>query len=235
MRRYFARASVVPAPAPSPGRPSGSLIRRVFGATSPLAREGDCMDGKAKYIFPVVITAIIVFVVSGVVTWHNIGFRFDFVRRWLSAFVVGWPVAAVTAYSRSHSSRRATARLVAPHRRQRADALGARSRPPGRSRRAQPRLRRSICARQAIAAREGEIGAFVVLDIDGARRRAQRIATRSRRRCAGCRSASRTSSTPPIFPTEYGSADLPRPSAGERTPSWCRWCAAPADSCSARP
>jgi len=35
-----------------------------------------------------VITAIIVFVVSAVVTWHNIGFRFDYVSRWLSAFIV---------------------------------------------------------------------------------------------------------------------------------------------------
>ena len=56
------------------------------------------MDGKAKYIFPVLITAIIVFVVSGVVTFTNIGFRHDFVVRWLSAFIVGWPVAAVTAF-----------------------------------------------------------------------------------------------------------------------------------------
>jgi len=56
------------------------------------------MDGKAKFIFPVLITAIIVFVVSGVVTWTNIGFRVDFVTRWMSAFIVGWPVAAVTAF-----------------------------------------------------------------------------------------------------------------------------------------
>jgi cytochrome b subunit of formate dehydrogenase len=70
------------------------------------------MDGKAKYIFPVIITAIIVFVVSGVVTWTNIGFRFDFVGRWLSAFAVGWPVAAVTAFVVIPFARRATQRLV---------------------------------------------------------------------------------------------------------------------------
>lgn len=56
------------------------------------------MDGKARFIFPVIITAVIVFVVSGVVTWTNIGFRADFVVRWMSAFIVGWPVAAVTAF-----------------------------------------------------------------------------------------------------------------------------------------
>ena len=56
------------------------------------------MEGKAKFVFPVIITAIIVFVVSAVVTFNNIGFRADFVPRWLKAFIVGWPVAAVTAY-----------------------------------------------------------------------------------------------------------------------------------------
>jgi Protein of unknown function (DUF2798) len=70
------------------------------------------MDDKARYIFPVIITAIIVFVVSGVVTWTNIGFRSDFVARWLSAFVVGWPVAAVTAFFAIPPVRRATQRIV---------------------------------------------------------------------------------------------------------------------------
>jgi hypothetical protein len=71
------------------------------------------MEGKAKYVFPVIITAIIVFVVSAVVTWHNIGFRADYVARWLSAFVVGWPVAAVTAFVAIPPVRRATVWLIA--------------------------------------------------------------------------------------------------------------------------
>ena len=71
------------------------------------------MEGKAKFIFPIVITAIIVFVVSGVVTWKNIGFRPDYVARWLSAFVLGWPVAALTAYVTIPLARAATQRLVA--------------------------------------------------------------------------------------------------------------------------
>jgi Protein of unknown function (DUF2798) len=70
------------------------------------------MDGKARYIFPIVITAVIVFVVSGVVTWTNIGFRFDFVPRWLSAFIVGWPVAAVTAFFATPYARLLTQRVV---------------------------------------------------------------------------------------------------------------------------
>lgn len=70
------------------------------------------MDGKARFIFPILITAVIVFVVSAVVTFSNIGLRADFVRRWLSAFIIGWPVAAVTAYIGIPLVRAATAKLV---------------------------------------------------------------------------------------------------------------------------
>ena len=71
------------------------------------------MDGKAKFIFPVIITAIIVFIVSAVVTYFNIGLRVDFVPRWLSAFLVGWPVAAVTAFVALPLARGVTLRIVA--------------------------------------------------------------------------------------------------------------------------
>ena len=55
------------------------------------------MEGKAKFIFPILATGLVVFVVSAVVTFSNIGFCADFVQRWLSAFGIGWPVASVTA------------------------------------------------------------------------------------------------------------------------------------------
>ena len=70
------------------------------------------MEGKARFIFPVIITAVIVLVVSAVVTWANIGFRADFVTRWLSAFILGWPVASVTAFFALPLVRRATAQIV---------------------------------------------------------------------------------------------------------------------------
>lgn len=55
------------------------------------------MDGKA--------------IVSAVVTWTNIGFRADFVPRWLKAFFTGWPVATVTAYFALPYVRRITAAI----------------------------------------------------------------------------------------------------------------------------
>jgi hypothetical protein len=71
------------------------------------------MDGKARFIFPIVITAIIVFVVSAVVTFSNIGFRADFVGRWLGAFIIGWPVASVTAFLVLPLARQITLLIVA--------------------------------------------------------------------------------------------------------------------------
>jgi len=70
------------------------------------------MEGKARFIFPVMISALIVFVVSGVGTLTNIGFRVDFVPRWLNAFMTGWPVAAVLAFFAIPHVRRATEIIV---------------------------------------------------------------------------------------------------------------------------
>ena len=50
------------------------------------------MEGKGRFIFPVLISALIVFVVGAVVTFTNIGLRVDFVPRWLKAFITGWPL-----------------------------------------------------------------------------------------------------------------------------------------------
>jgi len=70
------------------------------------------MEGKARFIFPIIISALIVFVVSGVVTFTNIGLGADFVPRWLKAFVTGWPVAAVLAFVAIPYVRRATEVIV---------------------------------------------------------------------------------------------------------------------------
>jgi len=71
------------------------------------------MEGKARLIFSILATGVVVFVASAAVTYVNIGLRIDFVRRWLSAFIVGWPVAAVTAYAAFPLVRGATTRIVA--------------------------------------------------------------------------------------------------------------------------
>lgn len=71
------------------------------------------MEGKAKFIFPILATGVVVFVVSCVVTFSNIGLRADFVIRWLSAFFIGWPVASVTGLIAFPYIGRATTEIVA--------------------------------------------------------------------------------------------------------------------------
>ena len=59
------------------------------------------MEGKARFAFPVVTTAIIVFVVSGALTFFNIGWRNDFVMRWWSAFARSLTQRIVAAIERT--------------------------------------------------------------------------------------------------------------------------------------
>ncbi len=71
------------------------------------------MQGKERFVFPVLATGIIVFVASAAVTFVNIGPRGDFALRWLSAFIIGWPVAAVTGYFAMPFVRRVTQHIIA--------------------------------------------------------------------------------------------------------------------------
>ena len=71
------------------------------------------MEGKARFIFPILATGAVVFVASAAVTFSNIGFHPDFVHRWLSAFFIAWPVAAVTAFIVFPLVRRAVTQIVA--------------------------------------------------------------------------------------------------------------------------
>jgi len=78
------------------------------------------MEGKARFVFQVVVTAIIVSVVSGALTFFDIGWPNDFVIRWWSAFAIGWPIAAATAYlamPKPHPAHRRRHRTVRPGRR----------------------------------------------------------------------------------------------------------------------
>lgn len=70
------------------------------------------MDGKARIIFPIIVTAIIVFLVSAVVTFINIGFSPNYVGQWLRSFIIAWPVAAMVAFIAIPVARRSTQTIV---------------------------------------------------------------------------------------------------------------------------
>ena len=52
------------------------------------------MQGKAKFIFPVLMAGVMAFLMTGLVTWLNLGFPADFLKRWMTAFIIAWPCAA---------------------------------------------------------------------------------------------------------------------------------------------
>jgi hydrogenase maturation factor HypE len=72
-------------------------IAAVRGLALRMAGRG-CMEGKARFIFPTVITGIIAFVVRTVGMFFDIGLHADVVPRRLCAVLAGRPIAAVTAF-----------------------------------------------------------------------------------------------------------------------------------------
>ena len=71
------------------------------------------MERKDKIVFPIVMTFIIVFLVSAVVTFLNIGLRADYLSQWLGSFIIAWPIAAVVAFIAIPLARHTTQKIVA--------------------------------------------------------------------------------------------------------------------------
>lgn len=56
------------------------------------------MTGKAKLIFPAVMGLMMSFLMSGFVTWSNLGFDAGFLGNWMRAWMTVLPVALVVIY-----------------------------------------------------------------------------------------------------------------------------------------
>lgn len=70
------------------------------------------MTGKARFVFPVVMAFMMALLVSAVITFVNLGFAPDFLSRWMRAFSVAWPTAAVVAFFAMPLARRATSAII---------------------------------------------------------------------------------------------------------------------------
>ena len=66
------------------------------------------MQGLARLILAVLMTAVMVFMVTLVVTYINLGLPPDFLMQWASAYIIAWPIAATTAFFIMPAARRAT-------------------------------------------------------------------------------------------------------------------------------
>jgi hypothetical protein len=56
------------------------------------------MQVSAKVIGPIVMACIMATIMTGFVTWMNLGFTADFFYQWARAFIFAWPVASVAAF-----------------------------------------------------------------------------------------------------------------------------------------
>jgi hypothetical protein len=66
------------------------------------------MQGKARFIFPFFLSGIMAFLMTGFVTWLNLGFPADFLRRWMLAWWIAWPLAYLSALIAAPFAQRAT-------------------------------------------------------------------------------------------------------------------------------
>ena len=71
------------------------------------------MDGKARLILALLMSSVMVFMVTLLVTYLNLGFAANFLAKWVEAYFIAWPVAAITGHMVMPMARRFTDRVVA--------------------------------------------------------------------------------------------------------------------------
>lgn len=62
----------------------------------------------ARFILAALMTAVMVCMVTLVVTFVNLGLRADFLLQWAKAYLISWPIAAATAFVIMPAARRLT-------------------------------------------------------------------------------------------------------------------------------
>jgi hypothetical protein len=65
-----------------------------------------------RAILAVVMTSVMVFMVTLIVTLLNIGLRADFAAQWAKAYFIAWPIAAITAFFFTPAARRITDAVI---------------------------------------------------------------------------------------------------------------------------
>jgi hypothetical protein len=70
------------------------------------------MNNTARFILAATMSSMMVAMVTLIVTWLNLGLRHDFILQWAKAYIIAWPVAAITGYVVTPIARRFTDRVV---------------------------------------------------------------------------------------------------------------------------
>jgi hypothetical protein len=71
------------------------------------------MSAKGRFIMAVLMSSMMVLMVTLIATFLNLGLRTDFLRQWVRAYFVAWPVAATTAFLVMPFAQRTTGRILA--------------------------------------------------------------------------------------------------------------------------
>jgi hypothetical protein len=70
------------------------------------------MDSKARFVLAATMSSMMVFMVTLVATFLNLGLPHDFLSKWAKAYVVAWPIAATTGWLVMPMARRFTDRVM---------------------------------------------------------------------------------------------------------------------------
>jgi hypothetical protein len=70
------------------------------------------MPSSARLILAATQSSMMVFMVTLVATYLNLGLPHDFVLHWAEAYIVAWPIAAGMAYLVTPMARRFTDRVM---------------------------------------------------------------------------------------------------------------------------
>jgi hypothetical protein len=70
------------------------------------------MHWKTRLVLALIMSAAMALMVTLLVTFINLGMRSNFVFLWLKAYVIAWPIAAMTAFLFMPTARRLTELLA---------------------------------------------------------------------------------------------------------------------------
>lgn len=70
------------------------------------------MDAKSRFILVTLMSAMMVLMVTLIVTYLNLGMQPGFLAHWAKAYIIAWPIAAGTGFMVMPMARRATEAIV---------------------------------------------------------------------------------------------------------------------------
>lgn len=67
---------------------------------------------QAKHIQPAVTATIMAFIMTGFITWLNLGMIENFIWLWARAYIIAWPLAVLSAFVAAPFAPRITQKIL---------------------------------------------------------------------------------------------------------------------------